>query len=106
MTQEVSEANRTIFDAGAAQAGAAMLHVPVDFANAQACKVFIVGTRTEEGQELQCVEHAFGACYRTQPAQVSKPRVVVMREVAVKGFERVAWWVRNRGRPAADAWAR
>ena len=63
MTQEVSEANSTIFDAGAAQAGTAMLHVPVEFANAQACKVFIVGASTEEGQELQCVEYAFSTVH-------------------------------------------
>jgi hypothetical protein len=88
MTQEVSKADSVVLDGGASQAAARMPYVRVDILNAQTCKAFLVGVKTEKGQELQRTLRAFGTRLRTQPTHISKPHVVAVYEITVKGFER------------------
>jgi hypothetical protein len=96
MAQEVSQADCAVFDGGAFQAATTVLQVRVDLVNAQARKALLVSAGTEGAQEPQRMRRAFGSRLRVQPTQVSKPRVVLVYEVLVKGFERASRRVLNR----------
>ena len=95
MAQEVSQADCAVFDGGASQAATTVLQVRVDLVNAQARKALLVSAGTEGAQEPQRMRGAFGPRLRVQPTQISKPRVVLVYEVLVKGFERGSRRVRE-----------
>ena len=96
MTQQVAKANGAVLDRRATQAGATLLQVRIDVANAQAGQALLVRAWSQRHQEPQRVRRSFGPRLRLQPTQVSKPRVVLVHKVPVKGFERGSRRVRNR----------
>jgi hypothetical protein len=47
MAQEVSKTDGVVLDGGASQPGTTLLQVRIDVANAQSCKILLIGARPE-----------------------------------------------------------